>query len=66
MANATKLDDDDLMSKSPEIDLEDMAETVEDTLKVTEDLTYRLSAINKEMMEYMYNYAQAKTSNKYV
>ena len=64
MANATKLDEDDLVSKSPEIDLDDMAETVEETLKVTEDLTYRLAALNKEMMDYMYNYAQAKTSNK--
>ena len=64
MQNAQKLDDDDIRIKSPDLDLDDMAETVEETLKTTEDLTKRLGELNKEMMEYMYNYAQAKASNK--
>ena len=66
MQNAQKLDDDDIRIKSPDLDLDDMAETVEETLKTTEDLAKRLGELNKEMMEYMYNYAQAKASNKYV
>ena len=53
-----------MIVRTPELDLDDMAETVDETLKTTEDLAYRLAALNKEMVEYMYNYAQAKTSNK--
>ncbi len=64
MENAQKMDDDDMRVQSPDLDLDDMAETVEETLKTTEDLAKRLGELNKEMMEYMYNYAQAKASNK--
>ena len=64
MENASKIDDDDAQIKTPEIELDDMMDTIDDTLKRTEDLAQRLGDLNKEMVNYMYDYAQAKASTK--
>ena len=64
MDNANKFDEDDTTLRSPELDLEDMSETVEESLSLAEDLTKRLTEIHRETIDYMYNYAQAKASNK--
>lgn len=64
MENATKIDDDDAQVKTPDIELDDMMDTIDDTLKRTEDLATKLGDLNKEMVNYMYEYAQAKASTK--
>ena len=64
MENASKFEEEDTAMVTPDLELDDMAEVVEETLKTTEDLSRRLGELNKEMVEYMYNYAQAKASNK--
>ena len=64
MENTTKFDEDETAIKTPDLDLDEMAETVEETLKVAGGLAERLGELNKDMVEYMYQYAQAKASNK--
>ena len=64
MENATKIDEDDSAVPTPDIELDDMMETIDDTLKKTEDLATKLGDLNKEMVGYMYEYAHAKASTK--
>ncbi len=66
MDNTAKFEQENLGSNSPEmeLDLDDVAESVEDSLKTAGDLAKRLGELNKEMTDYMYTYAQAKASNK--
>lgn len=52
---------------SPEMDLDAMAQTVEETLETTEQLALRLGELNRDMMEYMRSVAQAtKAGSKQV
>ncbi|KAF6018312.1 hypothetical protein EB796_023398 [Bugula neritina] len=57
-------EDGDLNPTSPDIDLEEAEKVVSDTLDTAKDLTQKISDINKEMMDYMYQYANAKAGNK--
>ena len=54
------MDSGDARTKSPELDLDAMAETVQETLQTTEDLAKRLGELNKEMTDRVYNVAQTK------
>ena len=64
--NAAKIDAEEeaLAAESPTLDLDDVHEGIDDSLKTAGDLAKRLGEINHEMVDYMYNYAQAKASNK--
>jgi hypothetical protein len=64
MDNTNKFDEDETAIKTPELDLDEMALTIEETLKTTESLADRLGELNKDIVEYMYQWAQAKASNK--
>ena len=65
MANANSVDeDDDLTSMTPDLDMEEVQERIEDSLKTAEELTHRLADINQEMIEFLVNYANQKASNK--
>lgn len=64
MDNTNKFEEDETAIRTPDIDLDEMADTIETTLKTTEDLAERLGELNKDIVEYMYQWAQAKASNK--
>lgn len=64
MDNANSFEDEEISLQSPDVDLDSMADSVEESLKTADELANRLGEINKEMVEYMYHYAQAKASNK--
>ena len=66
MENATKIDEDEAEIETPDIELEEMMGTIDETLKKTENLATKLGDLNKEMVSYMYEYAQTKAGNKYV
>ena len=64
MDNATKIDEDDSQIETPDIDFDDMLETMDQTIKKTEGLATKLGDLNKEMVGYMYEYAQTKAGTK--
>lgn len=66
MENSNRFEEEEAALQMPDIDMDDMAEAVEDSLQTAADLTKRLGDLNKEMVEYMYSYAQAKATSKWV
>ncbi|KAK2167421.1 hypothetical protein LSH36_28g08000 [Paralvinella palmiformis] len=62
--NATLLEEDDMLLQSPDLDLEEMEDAVEETLKQTENLAQKLSNLKKGLDEHMHNLAQIKGSTK--
>lgn len=65
MENAHHIDDDDQAAiASPDIEMDDVAEAIDESLQKAKELAQRLAELNKEMVEHMYQYAQAKASNK--
>ena len=64
MENQAKFEEEETAIRSPELDLDEMSETVEETLKTTEGLAERLGELNKDIVDYMYQWAQNKASNK--
>ena len=67
MENAQKVDqEEDSNVQASEVDLDSMSDVVEDSLKTANELAMRLGELNREMIDYMYNYAQARASNRWV
>jgi hypothetical protein len=62
--NAKQEDEADVYATEPEIDLDEVSSSIEESLQYTEQLAHKLGAINTEIVEYLTNYAQAKASNK--
>ncbi|XP_013417598.1 nuclear mitotic apparatus protein 1 isoform X2 [Lingula anatina] len=62
--NSSTFDEEDLRKGSPDIDLDEVAVKITDSLNTAAELTQRISDLNKEMVEYLTNYAQAKAGNK--
>lgn len=62
----SKLDEDELAEEKPEVDLEEAANKVHDSLNTAEDLAKRLSDLNQDIIEWLVNYANNKASNKWV
>ncbi|CAD5118519.1 DgyrCDS7212 [Dimorphilus gyrociliatus] len=64
MENAHHIDDDDQAAiSSPDLEMDDVAEAIDESLQKAKELAQRLAELNKEMVEHMYQYAQAKASN---
>ena len=66
MDNAKSIEDEDLTPPTPEIDLDDCANKIEDSLQTAKDLTNKLGEINSDMVDWLTNYAINKASTKYV
>ncbi|XP_035829519.1 cingulin, partial [Aplysia californica] len=64
MENSKRIDEEDWFPTTPDIDLDEMSSTVEESLSHAHELTNRLSDLNKEMVDYMANLAERKASNK--
>nr|KAG5685995.1 hypothetical protein BaRGS_028328 [Batillaria attramentaria] len=64
MENSKKVDEEDWFPTTPDMDLEEVGEKIEDSLQVAQNLTKKLGELNKEMIDFMANYAEKKASNK--
>ena len=64
MENATRIDEEDTLLQTPDIELDDMMDTIDDTLKHTEQLALKLGDLNKEMVNCMFEYAQKQDTKK--
>ncbi|XP_064595815.1 neurofilament medium polypeptide-like [Liolophura sinensis] len=64
MTNAKNFEKENWDDPTPEIDLDDVASKIEDSLNTAEELTGRLSEINKEMVSYLTSHASHKGSHK--
>ena len=64
MENATKIDEDEAEIETPDIELEEMMGTIDETLKKTENLATKLGDLNKEMVNCMFEYAQKQDTKK--
>ena len=62
--NSKNIDEEDWFPMTPDLDLEEVGDKIEDSLQVARDLTHRLGDLNKEMVDYMATYAEKKASNK--
>jgi hypothetical protein len=62
--NATLLEDDDMLLQSPDLDLEEMEDAVEETLRQAESLGEKLVNLKKGLDDHMHNLSQMKGSNK--
>ncbi|XP_053387320.1 uncharacterized protein LOC123542904 [Mercenaria mercenaria] len=60
----SKLDEDELVEDKPEIDLEEAANKVNESLTTAEELAKKLSDLNQDIIEWLVNYANTKASNK--
>lgn len=58
------MDEDELAEDKPEVDLEEAANKVHDSLNTAEELSKRLSDLNQDIIEWLVNYANTKASNK--
>ncbi|XP_067942070.1 myosin-3-like [Watersipora subatra] len=59
-----RLEEEDLNPPSPEVDLDEVQQSVTESLDTAKTLTARIAELNKEMVDYMYQYANAKAGNK--
>lgn len=64
MENSKKQEEEQEETVSQEVDLDSVQEVIEDTLRTTEDLTLRLGELHQQVVDYMYNYARERASNK--
>ncbi|XP_076439302.1 uncharacterized protein LOC143278152 isoform X3 [Babylonia areolata] len=62
--NSKNMEEEDWFPSTPDLDLEEVGDKIEDSLQVARDLTQRLGDLNKEMVDYMATYAEKKASNK--
>lgn len=60
----SRLDEDELAEDKPEVDLEEAAHKVNDSLNTATELAKRLSDLNQDIIEWLVNYANNKASNK--
>lgn len=59
-------EEEELNPSTPDVDLDEVQQSVNESLDTARDLTNRISELNKEMVDYMYQYANAKAGNKWV
>ncbi|CAC5411825.1 unnamed protein product [Mytilus coruscus] len=64
MENSKSYEEEDWFPKTPDLDLDDVAEQVDESLNKAEDLANRLGEINQEMVNWLSNYAINKASSK--
>ena len=64
MDNANKFEEEETALRIPDLDLEEAQEVVEETLATAESLAKRLGEINKEMADYMYEWARQQANTK--
>ena len=62
--NSKKIDEEDWFPTTPDMDLDEVGEKIDNSIQVARDLSKKLGDLNKEMLEYMANYAEKKASNK--
>lgn len=53
-----------MAEEKPEIDLEEAANKVNESLSTAEELSKRLGDLNQDIIEWLVNYANTKASNK--
>ncbi|XP_048251262.1 myosin-9-like isoform X4 [Haliotis rufescens] len=66
MENSKSYEEEDWFPGTPDIDLEDVADKIDDSLKTANDLTKRLGELNKEIVDCLAAYAEKKATNKQV
>ena len=49
---------------TPDVDLDEVQQSVTESLDTAKELTNRIAELNREMVDYMYQYANAKAGNK--
>ncbi|XP_074660248.1 uncharacterized protein LOC141912760 isoform X5 [Tubulanus polymorphus] len=65
MENGNKLEDDDTAyTTSPDVDMDDVSNAIEESIEYTEILIHRVGQINKDIVECLANYAQNKAGSK--
>ncbi|CAL1539572.1 unnamed protein product [Lymnaea stagnalis] len=64
MENCKNIDEEDWFPTTPDMDLDEVSNTVEDSLNHAHELTKRLAELNKDMIKYMGAAAEKKASNK--
>ncbi|XP_052059105.1 myosin heavy chain, striated muscle-like isoform X5 [Mytilus californianus] len=64
MENSKSYEEEDWFPKTPDLDLDDAAVKVDESLNKAEDLANRLGEINQEMVNWLSNYAINKASSK--
>ncbi|XP_063437052.1 uncharacterized protein LOC134718457 isoform X3 [Mytilus trossulus] len=64
MENSKSVEEEDWFPKTPDLDLDDAAENIDQSLNKAEDLANRLGEINQEMVNWLSNYAINKASSK--
>ncbi|KAL8615078.1 hypothetical protein ACOMHN_013612 [Nucella lapillus] len=62
--NSNNIEGEDWFPSSPDLDLEEVGDKIEDSLQVARVLSHRLGDLNKEMVDFMANYAEKRASNK--
>ncbi|KAL4216433.1 hypothetical protein ACF0H5_024158 [Mactra antiquata] len=60
----SKLDEEEVTEEKPEVDLEEAANKVNESLNTAEELAKRLGDLNQDIIEWLVNYANTKASNK--
>ncbi|XP_067653461.1 putative leucine-rich repeat-containing protein DDB_G0290503 [Haliotis asinina] len=66
MENSKSYEEEDWFPGTPDIDLEDVADKIDGSLKTANDLTKRLGELNKEIVDCLAAYAEKKATNKQV
>ncbi|KAL5020532.1 hypothetical protein ScPMuIL_003424 [Solemya velum] len=64
ITNSKSYEEEDWFPKTPDLDLEDVGLQVEDSLSTAEELARRLGDLNKEMVDWLTNYAHTKATSK--
>ena len=62
--DATRPEEDEPFPPSPDIDMEEVAISIEESLDTAEKLADRLGELNTEMCDWLTNYAINKASSK--
>ncbi|XP_059162695.1 myb-like protein V [Physella acuta] len=62
--NSKNIDEEDWFPTTPDMDLEEASNTVEDTLSHAHELSRKLAELNREMVSYMASSIEKKASNK--
>ena len=60
------MEEEEVVEETADLDLDDCATKVHETLNTAEGLAKRLGDLNQDIIEWLVNYANNKASNKYV
>ena len=64
MENSKSFEEEDWFPKTPDLDLDDVHDSIEDSLETAHTLTRRLGELNREIVDYLAQYAEKKASSK--